>query len=229
MRAVYVVVLLIAFAIAAYGQTDANSITVLSSRSVTLQADEAVFITSVTSSLNTGFDDVLAALSGFGITTDNFQSVYSYGGSRDQMMLEWNFTLVVPLSKLKATTTMLEGLRQAMSVKHPELTVNYGLENTQVSSQLQESQQCPLTDLIADARAQAQKLASASPGLSVGPIIALSDGSSGLNQRFIPSVYFISGDFSGPRLGLASFLLGVPSYGTASNCSVMVKFSLLHY
>jgi len=227
MRLLCLCALLVASAAVAAAQTDANSLTITASRSLAVQPDQLVFGVTVNSGLNSGLDDVVAALAGSGVTAGNLQSVYSYTDSPNHTTVQWTFTLSVRISEAKTTITLLEGLRQTIGTKSPGLTLTYQSQGTQVSGQLQSSQQCPLPDLIADARAQAQRLVSGSAGLSVGPILALSDGSTGavLAQTFVAADYRI-GDFS----SLGTFLFGSTSIiSSRQDCIVVVKFSLLRY
>jgi len=233
MRLLCLFALLVASASIAAAQTDSNSLTITASRSLAVQADQLVFAVTVNSSLNTGLDDVLAALAGLGVAAGNLQSVYSYTDSSNQATLDWTFTLPVGISEAKTTITLLEGLRQTIGTKSPGLTLSYQSQGTRVSGPLQNSQQCSLPDLIGDARAQAQRLVSGSAGLSVGPILALSDGSSdtvqgpnyaiGINGAVQGFSFVIVGSY-------ASFLLGSTAVvASPQNCTVVVKFSLLHY
>jgi hypothetical protein len=57
------------------GQILPNSITVTASNNVNLQPDQAVFSVTVGSGLDTGLDDVLAAVQSAGITAANLSSV----------------------------------------------------------------------------------------------------------------------------------------------------------
>lgn len=90
----------------AYGQLESNSITVTASRSAAVQPDQAVFGVSVSSSISTSLDDVLAALAGVGITITDFSGVNSIVYLLDpstgrsifpQPALVWTFTLPVSL------------------------------------------------------------------------------------------------------------------------------------
>jgi hypothetical protein len=60
-----------------FGQVDSNTVTVTSSQSTNVQPDQVLFAVSVTTSLNSTLDDVLAALKGSGITIANFSGVSS--------------------------------------------------------------------------------------------------------------------------------------------------------
>lgn len=166
----------------AFGQLDSNTITVTASRSATLQPDQVVISVDVTSDLNTTLDDVVAALAGSGITIANFSGVnnnnYFYVNPFSptpsmQPTIDWSFTLPVSLSKMKDTLAMLTALQKTIAQKNSALTLSFAVQGTQVSPQLQQSQVCSVSDLLSDARAQAQKLASAA-NLFLGSVLAMS-------------------------------------------------------
>ncbi len=121
-------------------------------------------------------------------------------------MLRWTFTLPAPLPKLRDTATALTTVQQNIASKNAGITLSFSVQGTQVSQQLQQSQPCVVSDLIADARSQAQKLANAA-GLTLGQILALSSSTSSTTGS--------------SSLGLASFLLSSPA------CSVTVQFALI--
>ncbi|MGI8746075.1 MAG: hypothetical protein ACR2NN_26535 [Bryobacteraceae bacterium] len=160
-------------------QLDSNSVTVTASRSTNLPSDEAVFAVYVNSDYKAGLSDVLAALQGSGITAANFSGVNAAqtfqppSGTPLQPMLEWAFRLPVALSKIKDTVAALTALQQSVMQKNNGLTVSFTVQGTQVSTQLQQSQPCAVSDLLSDARVKAQKLADAA-GLSVGTVLAMS-------------------------------------------------------
>jgi hypothetical protein len=223
MRKAFVFVVLLSSASLLSAQTDSNSITVVASRNASLQADQAVFGVSVGSGLTATLEDVLGALQGSGITIANFTGIstptLSFVGiptallpapSPSVPILQWSFTLAVPLSKIKDTITTLTTVQQNAAKKNNGLSVTFQVQGSQVSPQAQQSQTCALTDLIADARAQAQKLADAA-GMGAGVILAMSSATS------IPTA---------TSAGLSSFLIGVvPS----PNCTLTVKFALQRF
>ena len=167
----------------AYGQLDSNTITVTSSRSASLQADEAVFFVDVSSGAITSLDDVLAALAGSGITQTDFSGVSTtpvisatlacQPKAGPPTPIDWTFNLPVPLSKIKDTVAMLTALQKSISQNNSGLTLSFSVQGTQVSQQLQQMQTCTAADLLPDARAQAQKLASAA-NLFLGAVLAMS-------------------------------------------------------
>jgi len=116
---------------------------------------------------------------------------------------------------MKATVTALTSLEQSIPQANSQLTMTFTVQGTQVSTALQQAQACNLPGLLADATAQAQKLAAAG-GLTLGPILAIANAT--LNSAQASSAAFISGGFS-------SFLL-TP---TPQNCSLTVKFAVTRY
>jgi hypothetical protein len=170
----------------AFAQLDSNSVTVTASRNTALQADQAIFGVIVTSDVNTSLNDVVAAVQGAGITLANFSSVSGgpevYSGWLAPVppvpnpVLQWTFRLPVPLADTKDTVASLTSLQQSLQ-KNTALRLSFSVQGTQVSQQLVQSQTCSIPDLIADARAQAQKLAAAA-GRGVGNILAMAGATS---------------------------------------------------
>ncbi len=205
-------------------QTDSNGLTITASRSMAMQPDQEALRVIVISSLGTGLDDVLAAIATSGIASADLTTVYTTytqngnGPNAAEQALEWIFTIQTPITTLKNTIAALELLKQVIGKKNAGWRVDYSGWGTQVSSRLRDSQQCSLSDLIADARLQAQKMANAT-GATVGPILAVSDGSSA-SPAFGTSGLFLVADV---RLGTANFITQRPPL----TCSVVVKFSLL--
>jgi len=194
------------------GQLDTNSVTVTASTSATLQPDQVVFQIQVTSGLNVTLNDIVAALQGMGITTANFSginSVLEITGAPPPMPMEtWNFTLAAPLAKIKDTVALLTSLQQMIAEQNNGLQLSFSVQGTQISQQLQQSQPCVLSDLLANARTQAQSLASAA-GFTLDVIQAMSSA--------------ISTAVSSQGQSLSSFLLGA----AAAPCTVTVKFGLI--
>jgi hypothetical protein len=208
----------------AFAQLDSNSVTVTATRSMTQQPDQVVFAIIVQSGLSTSLDDVVAALHPLGITAANLSGVGSGGQlfsvispTPPQMitpMLEWAFALPVPIAKIKDTASAISALQKTIVQQNNGLTLSFNVQGTQVSTQLQQSQVCPIPDLLSDAQTQAQKLVSAA-GLSLGSVLAMSSGTS------IP-VGAVS------SVSLSGFLLATPPI-FPSACSMTVKFALLRY
>ena len=213
-----------------FGQLDSNSVTVTATRSTAQQPDQVLFEVIVQSSINTGLDSVVAALQGSGITAANLSGV----GSGPQLipvispapqplpttitpMIEWAFTLPVPLVKIKDTASTLSALQKSIAQQSNGLTLSFNVQGAQVSTQSQQSQVCPIPDLLTDATAQAQKLAAAA-GLSLGVVLAMSSAASVPAGGISATPVFAS-------LGFVS-----TTYSTfPSICSMTVKFGLLRY
>jgi uncharacterized protein YggE len=222
MRKSAAIFLALLFCSVAFAQLDSNSITVSASTNATLQPDQVVFSVSVGSSINTGLDDVLAALQGSGITAANLSGVSTQGqtiatlGSMPPTpapTLTWSFTLPAPLANTKATVTSLTTLQQNIAKLNNGLTMSFSIVGTQVSQQLVQSQTCSLSGLITAATTQAQNLAAAS-GLTLGAILALSSSTS--NSAFTPTNVI-----SGP-----GYVSTIPGSAVPPPCAITVKFNV---
>jgi hypothetical protein len=186
-----------------------RSVTVTASRNNSVTPDQGVFAVTALSPTDASREDVLAVVQEAGLTINNFDSIYTTttGGSgpgqppRDS--LQWTFSLTVPLTSLKATVAQLTALQQSVAQKKNGMTVSFSLRSTQASAQALAAQPCAASDLIADARAQAQKMASAA-GAGLGGILAIS-GSSTVTP---------------PGQTLFASAITVPT------CSLTVKFAL---
>jgi hypothetical protein len=202
---------LVSFAPLLLGQLDTNSVTVTASTSATLQPDQVVFSIEVDSGLNTTLDDVVASLQGSGITVANFTGINNGLLPTTlvaQPTIAWLFSLSAPLAKIKDMVSQLTSLQQSIAKQNDGLKMSFSVQGTQVSQQLQQSQPCVLSNLLANARAQAQNLAAAA-GFTLDVIQAMSSA--------------ISTSVSSQGQGLSSFLLGA----AAAPCAVTVKFGLV--
>jgi hypothetical protein len=241
-------VFLLAAAALAFGQLDSDTLTITATHQASLQPDELVFLVSVSTAVSNTLDEVLTALQSLGITAANFSGLISppapilFSPAFSQTFtppLLWQFTTTAPFSKLKATVQSLSTLQQTIAKKNPGWTLAYGIQGAQVSRQLQDSQQCPTTDLVTAAQAQAQKVASVA-ALTVGPVLAIADAPSTVGfisavqppipYRFVSTGAIVSVPVLLPTPGFASGLLG---YGQPISstpvCSITVKFKLLRY
>src|SRR4051794_22092901 len=155
----------------ALAQLTPNSVTVTASRPAAAQPDTVRFSLSVSSTAAATRDDVVAVLAGVGVTAANFTGVYSYNSFGSSFAVTWNFSLTAPLSNLKSTIALLTALQNNLE-KEKTYSLSYSIAGSEASGS-----DCKLQDLIADARAQASKLASAA-GMSVGAIQAISGATS---------------------------------------------------
>ncbi len=108
-------ILLVLFVLSAciWAQTE-TSLTVTSTRSISVQPDQDVLLVTVTTPLSTAFDDVLTAVASTGITAANLSSVSSEPTTPNMMTLEWQFSLPVPLTTVKTLLNSLAALQQSI-------------------------------------------------------------------------------------------------------------------
>jgi hypothetical protein len=165
----------------AFAQLDSNSVTVTASREASAQPDQVLIVVSVATGLNNSLNDVVAVLQGSGMNASNLVDVRfveasnGYGPEQPAHppLLEWNFNLPTPISRLKETTAMLSAVQQALVQKKSDFLLSFRVERLQVSPQAQQLLACNLADVVSDARMKAQKLANAA-GRSLGVLLAIS-------------------------------------------------------
>jgi uncharacterized protein YggE len=203
-----------------------SSISVLASRSLTVQPDQVLINLNVTSGLNAGLDDITATLQQAGISGATFVGVNTISfftpGAGSQRQLQWTFSLTAPLSNTKETLAAIGAAQQALAKASTGDSLSFFVSGTQVSSQLAAAQTCPQADLVKDAQAQAQTVATAA-GVSVGSIMDLIGTSA---PALLPG--FRLGDFTAAS-GFATIQVGAiytAPLGLASTCSLTVTFHL---
>jgi hypothetical protein len=166
-------ILFIFSAVPVFAQVDSNSVTVVASRNVNFQPDQASIAVVVTAPMTATLDDVLAVVQGTGITVANLTSVYQDQFNPNSESLDWNFTLTVPFSKLKDTNSALAKLQTFLTGPKNGFSISFsGSASPQASSQAVHAQSCAAADLLADAQAQAQKVAAAT-GRFLGRLLAI--------------------------------------------------------
>lgn len=210
------------FGRAAFGQLDSDSITISASRSIDSQPDQVVFNVTVQSGPSASFDDTLNAVQGLGITAADLVGVNLpvtlIPNPAFQAMTGWVFSLTAPLDRIQATIVSITALQQTIAQKNNGLSLSFAVRGTQVSSALQQQDQCPTADLVSDAQQQARKLADAA-GLTVGPIVALSDGPDASTAYFASPTIALWFNTASP------YLASPPTFP----CLITVKFQLLRY
>jgi hypothetical protein len=199
-----------------FGQLDMHTLTITASRSIVLQPDQVVFALSVTSGVATSLDQVVSALSGVGVTAANLTGI---SNNPTPPTLQWNFTLSAPLSSLSATIASLAKLQQTIAQNNTGLSLTFTFEGSAVSQQLRQSQSCSDSDLVADATAQGQKLATAA-GFTLGPVISFTNAP----QVQPYGVNVVNGNFAVAEI-YPNLLLGTLT--TPVTCSLSVEFRLL--
>ncbi|MGA2878888.1 MAG: SIMPL domain-containing protein [Bryobacteraceae bacterium] len=197
-----------------FGQLKSHTVTVSATRSINVQADQVVFGLSVSAAATTSLDQIVAALAGIGITSASLTGV---GTNFDPPAFQWSFTLAVPFSSLTAIIGSLTKLEQTIAQNNSGLALTFSVNGTQVSQQLQQSQTCSNSDLIADATAQAQKLAAAA-GMTLGQILKLTSVPSTQGYFGVPTLALL-GNFANAEL-----FLGAAS--SPVTCSLVVQFQL---
>ncbi len=155
-----------------------NSITVTASRTASTPADLVAFNVEVLTDLESSRDEVLSTLQGSMLTAANFFSVrtvqqYLRETYETVNYLDWTFVLTAPIGNFKSTTSQLTALQQTVAEKKPGMSLSFSVQGTQISSQAAQALTCSTSDLIADARAQAQKMAAAA-GAAIGSVLAMS-------------------------------------------------------
>lgn len=209
------IALLLLAAAPLFAQLESHTLAISATRTINPQPDQVMFGLTVSSSPTASLDQIVAALSGLGITSANLT------GISNLFPFQWGFTFVAPLSNLSATIASLVKLQETIGQNNSGLALTFTIEGTQVSKQLQQSQLCSNTDLVADATTQARKLAAAA-GLTLGPILRVSNvpvaRTGAVPTNVQPEITFLSGSFS-------AFLLGFPA--SPVTCSLLVKFQLL--
>jgi uncharacterized protein YggE len=124
-----------------------------------------------------------AGLPGASLTGVSTQTIYNGNGTAFQNYLQWSYTLAVPLSKLTATLALLASAQQTIANGTSGLTLTF--TNAQTSaSPAQQASACSQSTLVSTALALAQQIASAA-GVSVGQVLNISQGSSGVAGSFL--------------------------------------------
>lgn len=198
-----------------FGQLESHTLSVSATRQISPQPDQVVFYLTVNSTPTATLDQIVAALAGLNVTSEDFSGTEN---SANPPSLEWYFSMAVPLSSLPATIGSIAKLQQTITQNDSGLSLTFSLGGTQVSAQLQQSQSCSTSDLIADAKTQARNLAAAA-GMGLGPILRLSNFPT-YQPLLMPTEFravFVTG-------ALSNFLLGTPP--TPVTCSLTVVFQL---
>ncbi len=208
MRSLWLGILLAAVESLAFGQLDSDTLTVSVSQSFALQPDQALLSISLLTPASTGLDELVASLKGSGITAANLSNV----SLLREHTLVWQFTLAVPFSKIPSTAAQLNAQK-----------IPFYVQGSQVSAESQQAQQCPVSNLMAAARAQAKQVADAAE-LVVGDVLTLSSGnpSTPTLRLSIPT--------AASRPDSTSVTQFFPIQPVArANCTLVVKFKLLRY
>lgn len=162
-----------------HSQATNNSITVTATQTTSAQPDQAIFGIVVNSGFDKNLSDIVGAVQSAGITAANFVGfgpgqfvlVNPFPPPGVQPQLQWNFRLIVPISKVKDTTASLAALAQSIPQNKSGLSLTFSVQGTEVSSP--QPSPCSFSDLLTNARTQAGQLATAAAS-TVGLIQAIS-------------------------------------------------------
>jgi len=207
---------------AALAQLDSNVLTVTATRNLNLQPDQAALMVNVTTSVNTSLDDVLSALQPTKITVASFAGVgttFSGGAGSPNEVWMWTFTPTVPLAGLPAALASLATAQPVLSQSSNPMDLEYYVQGASLSSQLRASNPCPYTAVFSDAQTQAQKVAAAA-GITLGPVVALTDGSGAAIQGAFVASYSIS------VIPLSGLLAQLVEPASTPSCTLVVQYSL---
>jgi hypothetical protein len=227
------------FPLAAFGELDDNTLTVTSSRTLSLQPDQVGISVTASFEATATLDDVLSAVQSAGITVANLSNAGTYNQQINfgvfRQTNQWYFVLQVPFPKLSSELTALTALEQSIAT-NPTRSLTFYVQGTQVSSQLSATGVCPYAALFQEASTQAHTLASVA-GVMLGPVVAVSDGSSvypALGAAVVPTAAFLTGDFI-PVVRNTQFSAVVVGFGSIPSvlaapqtCTLSVQFRLLH-
>ncbi len=206
-------ILSLAVACVGFAQVDSNSVTVTATRQFYPVLNQVTWVIYLNASDNADLDDITAALRAAGVINAKFSGASQNYGVDLMQGPRWSFTVTSPIASLKDTAALLVAAQK--KIQSQGMSMDFDIAGLQPSNQTVTAQPCSQSDLIADARAQAQKMTDAA-GVVLGPILAVSDA--GLPNATV--VY-----------GYAAFLLGVVSTqaATPSTCSLTVKFGMSRY
>jgi hypothetical protein len=180
--------------VVAMAQLTPNSVTATVWRSASAPPDQIQFGISIGSGTDAGLDEILSVARGAGLTLANLTNL-SYappyatvpsppppdptgtttGGTdpaESRLPVIWSFSLGAPMAQMKSTVGLFSALQMNL-LQDGKYSLAFFVEGISVSPKAQQAQNCPLPELIADARASASKMASAA-GMSTGSILAMS-------------------------------------------------------
>ncbi len=233
MRTLGIFALFLAVQDFALAQLDDNTLTVTGAANLNSQPDQAVVNVLVSAPQGASLDYVLGVLKGTGITAENLSSnitpnIPSFGNGSLVYSTTWIFSLRIPFSKLTGEFAKLDAALQS-GLESGNSSVSYSVSSG-VSDALIASQACPFDQLVAQARAQAQKIAAAAQ-VGLGPITSVVQETSNPGQvtyaaLLLPTAASRAGDFV---LALSANLIAAPVPRPASpQCTLSVQFRLIH-
>jgi uncharacterized protein YggE len=188
-----------------------NSVTVSASRTVNVPPDMVIIFAYVNSGIIATIDDALAALPGSGFTAANLY-YFAANSQPGPPPVQWEFSMAVPLSKMKDTLTALQ------KAASQNTAVSFGVSGTQLSPQLLAAQDCSYASLLNDAQAQARQVTAAA-GVSLNDLISVGDTST-------PIAAERSGDFSQLITGAIYYPINVYYPSQSTSCTLVARYAM---
>ncbi|MBV9744390.1 MAG: SIMPL domain-containing protein [Acidobacteriia bacterium] len=203
-------------------QSGTNSISIVATRPNPATPDQTTVNISVTSGVSATLDTITGALSTAGITGFTFDGVNTYSVTQpsgtQQATLRWTFAETIAFTNLKTTLSQLSAAAKNFGGQNSGLGLAFQAGGVSIS----QTPACPEAGLIADAKAQAQKVAAAA-GVTAGPVISLNMANAGgsYSPAYGESFSFISGVFTTGLIFPAPISISTPS------CTLTARFQLL--
>jgi hypothetical protein len=111
---VKIAILLLASAAGALAQLDDDTLTITSTRTISLTPDQAVVNIYLSGPVGGGLEAAVAALQGSGVTAADLASIGTSPNGDDQSV-QWVFNRTVSFSQLGTTLAALDSLRRRMA------------------------------------------------------------------------------------------------------------------
>lgn len=212
MRSVILCALAIAISPFAFAQLESNSLTVNASRSSLVAPDQALFSIRVSAEPAVSLTQVLNGVQKAGVTGEHLTDVET-DMQESGFRWVWLFLLPVPLNNITDLQRTLTELQQSPDTATRGLSLSFSLVGARSSPTLITAQRCPVSELLAEARAEAQKMANAA-SLTLGPVLAIGDADVSRPTAVLAARIGTIGFFSFDPLPQVTF------------CSISVKFRL---
>jgi len=169
---------------------------------------------------------MISAVDGSGATPDNLVDVSAAPLTNEGPRVSWDFAYSIPVTKVNDVLIALVRVRTNSAME-----MGFAISRTDMSPKLQASKICPYPTLASYARRQAETMPQAA-GVSVGPVLALSDATTGRPTMVVPEFSFAADPSvlkiatGGIKVGNSAYwVIGVPPPPT---CALKVQYKLRH-
>ncbi len=180
------------------GQIAVGSLSVTASQTAPEQPTGASFSVVVNAPFTASLSNVVAAVTGVGITASNLTNVgsanTSFGQTATGPLVSWTFQLSAPFSNENTVATQLAALQNTIGQNNKGFTLSFSVSTTSANPTT-----CNFGSLVSSARTQAQSLASAA-NMGVGGIEGLTNAvsstsgtSCSLGVKFALGGYWVPG------------------------------------